>query len=145
MSEEQKQEETVEEDRIPFDPKQVEQDMIAAAQARAQDPGEMAATMYRMYVPHFKAGVTKLSTRALRRVLLGAVLYPLEQNDFKGHSEFEKQMIQLVSSLLECKFVMIMDTFNANAQQIAEEAERPLTKEEEAEIEKELNKENNNG
>ena len=143
MSEENKQE--FPENTIPFDPKQVEKDMIAAAEARAQDPGEMAATMYRMYVPHFKAGVTKLSTRALRRVLLGAVLYPLEQNDFKGHSEFEKQMIQLVSSLLECKFVMIMDTFNANAEKIAEEAERPLTEEEAVEIEKELNKENNNG
>ena len=108
--------------------------MIAAAEARAEDPSEMAATMYKLYVPHFKAGLAKLSTRGLRRVIQNAVLYPFEQDDIKTSSEFEKQMVQLMSSLLECKFIMIMDTYRQNLPQLVEAAEQPLTEDQEKEI-----------
>lgn len=127
--------------KIEIDARQIEADMIAAAQAKAQDPSEMAAQMFAMYVPHFKQGLSKLSTRGLRRVLQNAVLYPLEQDDIRTSSEFEKQMVQLVSSLLECKFIMIMDTYKNNAEQLYEASQASLTTEETAEIQELINNE----
>lgn len=136
--------ETAEElQKLEIDARQIERDMVEAAQARAQDPSEMAAQMYAMYVPHFKNGVKKLSTRGLRRVLLNAVLYPLEQDDIKASSEFEKQMVQLVSSLLEAKFILIMDQYRLNAEQLYEAATTPLTHEQEKQIKQQLEGENN--
>src|SRR6478752_6686120 len=113
MTDEKQQEvEQPTEKQLSFDPKAIEADMIKAAEARAEDPGEMAASMYAMYVPHFKRALSKLSTRGLRRVLQNAVLYPLEQDDLRTSSDFEKEVTLLINSLLECKFVMIMDTYN---------------------------------
>jgi hypothetical protein len=127
--------------RIDIDARQIEADMIAAAQAKAQDPSEMAAQMFAMYVPHFKQGLSKLSTRGLRRVLQNAVLYPLEQDDIRTSSDFERQMVQLVSSLLECKFIMIMDTYKNNAEQLYDASQAELTPEETAGIQELINNE----
>lgn len=140
MSEEQKQEETQEEDRIPFDPKQVEEEMIKMAQARADDPVESASTMYGMYVPHFKRLLPKMSTRGLRRVLQYLVLYPLEVDSVKSASENEKQFMQLVNSLVECKFVMQMSTYAEHAEKLLAASENVLTKEEEDQVVTELKK-----
>lgn len=141
MSEENKTEETTEE-QVGFDPKQVEQELLAQAHARADDPVETASTAYSMYVPHFKRLLPKMSTRSLRRILQYLVLYPLEQDSVKSANELEKQFMQLVNSLVEAKFVMIMATYSEHSQQLLDAAETPLTTEEEAEIIKELNKEN---
>lgn len=127
--------------KIEIDARQIEADMIAAAEARAQDPADAAAQMFQMYVPHFKAGLSKLSTRGLRRVLQNAVLYPLEQDDIRTSSEFEKSMVQLVSSLLECKFIMIMDTYKNNAEQLYAASQSELSTEESAEIQELINNE----
>jgi hypothetical protein len=127
--------------RIDIDARQIEADMIAAAQAKAQDPSEMAAQMFAMYVPHFKQGLSKLSTRGLRRVLQNAVLYSLEQDDIRTSSDFERQMVQLVSSLLECKFIMIMDTYKNNAEQLYDASQAELTPEETAGIQELINNE----
>jgi hypothetical protein len=130
-----------EEAKVEIDTRQIELDMVAAAEARAQDPSEMAAMMFQMYVPHFKAGLAKLSTRGLRRVLQNAVLYPLEQDEIRTSSEFEKQMVQLVSSLLEAKFIMIMDTYKNNAEQLYEASQTELTVDETAGIQELINNE----
>ena len=132
---------STEEAKVEIDTRQIELDMVAAAEARAQDPSEMAAMMFQMYVPHFKAGLAKLSTRGLRRVLQNAVLYPLEQDEIKTSSDFEKQMVQLVSSLLEAKFIMILDTYKNNAQQLYDASQAELTPEETAGIQELINNE----
>ena len=129
--------------RLDIDAREIERQMLEQAETKAQDPSEMAAQIYSMYVPHFKAAVQKLSTRGLRRVLLNAVLYPLEQDDIKASSEFEKQMVQLVSSLLEAKFILIMDQYRLNAEQLYEAATTPLTDEQEKEVKQQLEGENN--
>ena len=129
--------------RLDIDAREIERQMLEQAETKAQDPSEMAAQIYNMYVPHFKAAVQKLSTRGLRRVLLNAVLYPLEQDDIKASSEFEKQMVQLVSSLLEAKFILIMDQYRLNAEQLYEAATTPLTDEQEKEVKQQLEGENN--
>jgi len=131
-------ENTEELQKLEIDAREIERRMVEAAEARAQDPSEMAAQMYSMYVPHFKNGVKKLSTRGLRRVLLNAVLYPLEQDDIKTSSDFEKQMVQLVSSLLEAKFILIMDQYRLNAEQLYAAATTPLTETEEAAVKEQL-------
>ncbi len=112
---------------IPVDPKEIERQLIAGAQARAEDPIETAGTAYQIYVPHFKAALPKISTRGLRRVLQYLVLYPLEKDSVNAASEFEKQFMQLVNSLVEAKFVMVMASYQQNAQQLYDAEQAALT------------------
>lgn len=131
MTDETKVEETTEEPVYKnFDPKQIEKELLEQAQQRADDPAESAATAYQMYTPHYKRLLPKMSTRSLRRILNFVVLYPFEQDSVKSANELEKQFMQLVNSLVEAKFVMIMATFNENAQQLLDAQSQPLTKEE---------------
>lgn len=131
MSEENTQDEVPETGEYTpnFDPKEVEAQLMEQAQARADDPGEAAATMYHMYVPHFKRLMPGISTRGLRRVLNYMVLYPFEQDSIKAATELEKQFMQLCGSLMEAKFILIMDSYNANAKQLYEAQNSPLTEE----------------
>ncbi len=124
--------------KLEFDPKAMEEQMIAAAQARAEDPTETASQAYGMYVPHYKASIPKLSTRGLRRLLNYLVLYPLDQTDFKAANDFEKQMMQLTGQLVEAKFIMILDTYNQHATELYEAQNTPLTQEQADEIADEL-------
>lgn len=121
-----------------FDPKAIERELLEQAQSRAEDPMETAAGAYQMYVPHFKRLLPKMSTRGLRRVLNYMVLYPLEQDSVKSASELEKQFMQLVNSLVEAKFVMVMASYQQNAQQLYDAQNAALTAEETNEVINEL-------
>ncbi len=127
--------------KLEIDPKAIEKAMLEAAEARAQDPSEMAAQAYGMYVPHFRAAIPKLSTRGLRRLVNYLVLYPLEQGDFKASSEFEKQVMQLAGQLVEAKFILIMDSYRANAEQLYAAANSELTEQETADIQAQIDNE----
>lgn len=116
-----------------FDHKAMEQQMLQAAQSRAEDPVETAGSAYQIYVPHFKAALPKISTRGLRRVLQYMVLYPLEQDSIKSATEFEKQFMQLVNSLVEAKFVLIMASYQQNAEALYAAEQNKLTEEQKAE------------
>lgn len=117
-----------------FDHKAIEAQMIAAAQARAEDPMETAGTAYQMYVPHFKTALPKISTRGLRRVIQYLVLYPLEKDSVNAASEFEKQFMQLVNSLVEAKFVMIMHSYSENAKNLYDAEQTKLTEQQKQEV-----------
>lgn len=117
-------------EQTPFDPKQIEADLIRIAEERAQDPTEMASQAYQMYVPHFKRALPKLSTRGLRRVLQFLVLYPLEVESVKSANQFEKEMMQLVNSLVEAKFILLMDSYRKNSEALYDAQNSPLTQEE---------------
>lgn len=134
MSEDTQDETQTEEPKMEFDPKAVEAQMIAAAQARAEDPIETAGTAYQMYVPHFKAALPKISTRGLRRVIQYLVLYPLEKDSVNAATEFEKQFMQLVNSLVEAKFVMVMASYRDNAEALYAAQNTKLTEEEKTEV-----------
>lgn len=138
MNDETQDIEQAEEAKLDFDPKALEAQMVAAAQARAEDPIETASQAYGMYVPHYKTAIPKLSTRGLRRLLNYLVLYPLDQTDFKAANDFEKQMMQLTGQLVEAKFVMIMATYNEHAQKLYDAQNTPLTQEQSDEIADEL-------
>lgn len=132
-----------EEAKLDFNHKQIEADMLAAAEARAQDPVTMSSDMYAMYVPHFKRILPKLSTRSLRRILSFLVLYPLEKDSVKATSDLEKEVMHLTNSLIEAKFIMIMSTYAEHAQELYEASQAELTPEQEAEIKTELGLDNN--
>lgn len=133
----------VEEKQLNFDPKQVEAELVKIAQERADDPVETAASTYRVYLPFFDANLKKLSVRGMRRLVNFLVKYPLEQDDIKAASPFEREMMELVNTLVQAKFVMILGTYNEHAEQLYEAANTPLTAEQEAEIAKELGLDNN--
>lgn len=144
MSEENTQESTgpVEEKQLTFDPKQVEAELVRIAQERADDPVETAASTYRIYLPFFEANLKKLSVRGMRRLVNFLVKYPLEQDDIKAANPFEREMMELVNTLVQAKFVMILGTYNEHAQELYDAANTPLTAEQEAEIAKELGLDN---
>jgi len=122
------------EEHIPFDPKEIEAQLVKMAQERAEDPVETAASCYKIYAPYFKAQLPKLSTRALRRVLEFIILYPLEK-DSPGHtSELEREMMELSNTLAQAKFVMLLGHFNEHAEEFHNAATTPLTVEEEAQV-----------
>ncbi len=139
MSEDtQEQQGPVEEKQLNFDPKEVEAQLVKIAQERAEDPVETAASTYKIYLPFFDANLKKLSVRGMRRLCNFLVKYPLEQDDIKAASPFEREMMELVNTLVQAKFVMILGTYNEHAEELYEAANTPLTPEQEAEIAKEL-------
>lgn len=120
--------------------KELEASMIKLAQDRANDPSEMAATAFQLYVPAYKGLVSKLSTRGLRRVLNHLILFPYEQSDIKSANETEKQIMGLCNYLIEAKFIMTMAAMNEGLEKLQAAAEKELTPEEENAIREELEK-----
>jgi len=136
--------------------KEVEDFMVNAAQARAEDPSEMAATAFAMYGPYYKLAVPKLSKRSLRRILDYLIFYPLEKDSVKAANEAEKSVMQLANMLIEAKFIIQMDHYRQNLDVIVKATEDELTEEQikefsnigngEKDTEESLGlKENNNG
>lgn len=133
----------VEEKQLNFDPKEVEAELVRIANERAEDPVETAASTYKIYLPFMDANLKKLSVRGMRRLINFLVKYPLEQDDIKAASPFEREMMELVNTLVQAKFVMILGTYNEHAEQLYEAANTPLTEEQKAEIAAELGLDNN--
>jgi superfamily II DNA or RNA helicase len=132
----------VEEKQLNFDPKEVEAQLVKMANERAEDPVETAASTYRMYLPYYEASLKKLSVRGMRRLVNFLVKYPLEQDDIKAATPFEREMMELTNTLVQAKFVMILATYNEHADKFYEAATTPLTAEQEAEIAVELGVDN---
>jgi len=132
MSEETVVTEPQTEESLKFDPKEVEAQLVKIAQERAEDPAETAATCYRTYLPFYKimSKNKKLSTRALRRILDFLILYPLESDKANATSKEEREMMELCNTLIQAKFVLILDTYNNHAQELYDAANSPLTEEE---------------
>jgi len=126
--------EVKEESTVNFDPKQVEAELVRIAQERAEDPAEVAAQTYRVYLPFYKMNKSKLSTRALRRLLDFLILYPLEKSDPGANTKEERELMELCNTLIQAKFVMILDTYNKHAEEIYNSATNPLTEEEAAQV-----------
>ena len=85
--------------------------------AMSEDPMEMAATMLYLYTPKFQQAVMKLSSNALRRVLMKLVSYPLNEKAYKATSQLEQDAFNVGDRLLESKFLMIMSTYQGIVEQ----------------------------
>lgn len=120
--------------QLNFDPKQVEAELVKIAQERADDPVETASSTYRIYLPFYEKNLSKISTRGLRRVINFLVKYPLEQDDIKAANPFEREMMELINTLVQAKFVMVLGTYQQHAEQLYEAAHSPLTDEEAAQV-----------
>lgn len=136
--ENQKQFGPLEEKQLNFDPKEVEAELVRIANERAEDPVETAASTYKIYLPFYEKNLSKISTRGLRRVINFLVKYPLEQDDIKAANPFEREMMELINTLVQAKFVMILGTYNEHAEEFYEAATTPLTQEQADEIATEL-------
>ena len=85
--------------------------------AMSEDPMEMASTMLYLYTPKFQQAVMKLSSNALRRVLMKLVSYPLNEKAYKATSQLEQDAFNVGDRLLESKFLMIMSTYQGIVEQ----------------------------
>lgn len=120
------------------DARQIEQDMLQAAQNRAVDPAESAAMVYHMYKPEVLKRLPKLSQKAMRRVLQLLIEHPLNDKALTATSQIEKEFFMLADSMLQAKFVLMMDTYKDGAEQlVAAQDEMVFGKEAEAVVSEE--------
>lgn len=132
-------EETVQEEQ--FDAKAIEQQMVEIAQNRAEDPAETAAMVYTMYRPEFAKRAAKLSSRAKSRLIAMLTQYPLNGETIKFSNELEKECYFLADSMIQAKFVLMMDTYKDAATEMVQAQDEFLFNKEEVEA---LEKEGNN-
>lgn len=109
---------TIEIEIPKVDARQIEQEMLHAAQNRAVDPAESAAMVFHMYKPELLKRLPKLSQKAMRRVLQLLIEYPLNDKKLAGTSQLEKEVFLLADSMLQSKFVMMMDVYKDGAEQL---------------------------
>lgn len=102
------------------------------AEARANDPTEMAATVHALYTPKFMEALGNISGQSAKRILKFLVNYPIAQDEIKDIDPVVKTLAHLANQLVECKFIMIMDTYRLNADVLmkAQEEVQLETKEE---------------
>ena len=97
-----------------LDPAQVEAEMLAVAEAKANDPAEQAATLFRMYKASYERAIAKLSSRGKTRVLQALVFSPL--HDVILPKIEEKEAFYFGDSMLQAKFVMQMEVFKESVE-----------------------------
>lgn len=112
-------------DFVPLDPDQVEAEMLAAAEAKRNDPAEQAAMLFTAYQSLFEKSVAKLKGKAHTRVLKALVMAPLVKVDLI--TEAEKEAFYFGDSMLQAKFVMVMDTYKNSAQELMDAADAAET------------------
>lgn len=101
-----------------YDAKQIEQEMLNAAENRAVDPGETAAMIFTMYKPEVSKRLSMLSSKQMRRLLKNLIEYPLNEKEMKTFSKLENEFFMLSSAMLEAKFIMMQQTYLESAEQL---------------------------
>jgi hypothetical protein len=105
------------------DPASLESAMIEKAKSRSEDPAEVAATLFTLYLPRFHAIVDTLSNKALRRLIKAIIEHPLEDQPYHLKEQEEKEAFSIALALVESKFVMIMNTYNDNLDTLVKASE----------------------
>ena len=119
-----------------FEGKEVEAAMIKAAEERAMDITGMALNTYTQLHPRFMAGLHRISSKGRLRLLKAMVDYPINPGKYLLN-DVEKEMLEIGSMLLESKFIMIMNTYAENIDELVEASnseEVDLTDEEKEEL-----------
>lgn len=129
------------ENEVPQAELPITEEELEKAAASAQDPVEIASSMFALYLKPFKELVAGLSSKGKERVLVRLIESPLEETPYKWGADIdnrEKQAYMIGHKLLEAKNLMMVTV--AYEHQMAEEA-----KAKEATLNNETNeKENNN-
>lgn len=93
--------------------KQVEQELLSEtleqmAQARADDPAEVYAQVYNMYMPRFNVLLNGLNAKGKTRVINFIMQYPFNEKAFKAVNKTEQEAMAVGHAILEAKYSMIM-------------------------------------
>lgn len=94
---------------------QVEANQIAKAQKEAQNPEDLHAQLFYMYMPIFRRHLAALNKKALIRLIGSLIEVPLNERDIKTRSKVEQDAFQIGDQLLTSKYVMLILT-DAQAQ-----------------------------
>lgn len=117
---------------------QFEKELLEQAEKNQQDPVNLAATLFTIYLPRFQNLVGTLSSRALRRVLCALIEVPLNQSEFNHSTQQEKDCFAIGDRLLQAKWIMIQQAFMDNSKELhqatssdvaTEELQQPTNKE----------------
>lgn len=96
----------------------------------SNDPNEMASTLMVLYTPKYIAGVDRLSSNALRRVLKKLVQYPLNEKAYEPTSQLEADVFNVGDRLSEARFLLQMANYaNIIEQDVKEELKDELSSE----------------
>lgn len=91
----------------------------------SETPFEAAATMFGLYAPKFEQLLKSLSTGQLRRLANALVQYPINEKEFINESDKLRSAFSLGQTLLEAKWVMLMQSMmeveQTNLQNVSEE------------------------
>jgi hypothetical protein len=84
----------------------------------------VAATMFGIYLPRFKAKIKELNAKAVERLLMALIEVPISEKDYTPLTKEEKECFLIGQSLMEAKMLMIMDTLRLHEQ--SKLAEKPV-------------------
>lgn len=117
---------------------EVIEELPQQSQSVSNNPEEIAATMFTLYLPRFQAAVDRLSNKALRRVLKALIEYPLVDEEYKFSTELEKDTFFVAERLILAKMMMIQHTL-FNNEELLQGAEQSDSLETETKTENETN------
>lgn len=78
------------------------------AKARQDDPAEVYAQVFAMYLPRFNNIMNGLNSKGKNRVINHLMQYPFNEKTIKLLNNQEKEAIAIGHSILEAKYSMIM-------------------------------------
>lgn len=91
-----------------------------------QDPQAVAAGLFGLYLPRFRALVWSLSSKARARVLTALIESPLQEGTFNFSSQQEKDCFAIGETLLQTKFMMVQATFMENNEVLRDATSEPV-------------------
>lgn len=98
-------------------PEEVEDRLVKEAEATQQDPAEVAATLYTLYLPRFLGAVDHLSARGKARVLKALIQVPLD-DDVSFPNDLEREVFAIGDRLLQAKFMLIQASFMDHSEEL---------------------------
>jgi len=97
---------------------------------RESSPEEVSSQLLTIYTPIYRNLVTQLSQKAMRRLLLKLIEYPLNDKPYTSTSDIEKKTFAIGQQLIEAKFILIMNTYNENIEEMKQLAQKAKNDEE---------------
>jgi hypothetical protein len=110
-------------------PEETKENIVKALQKDVnaeEDAFGVAATMFGIYLPRFKAKIRQMNSKARERVLFALVEVPIAEKDYNPITKDEREAFLIGQSLLEAKMLMIMHTLRTNEEaKLASAVEAP--------------------
>jgi hypothetical protein len=111
----------------PVEPKKIEEQLLQHAHQKSlsEDPEEVAAALFTLYMPMFIGGVEKLSNKQCKRILRALIETPLMDVPYSPQAQLERDIFNIGLRLLDAKYLMIMSTYNNSLDKLNEAATSP--------------------